>query len=451
MSKVLVLPGFEFTATFGFHVLAIFDPSTSIRMMEHLLLLLGVPEDRFGSGEVGATSDVLRAYDVLAEAGALVIGAHVNSAHGVAMRNIRFGGQTKIAYTQDKNLHALEVTDLTSGGSRSTASFFNGTKAEYSRRMHCIQGSDAHRLHTDPARPVNLGIGDRATEFYLASKSFGALKACLQSTEWDYVRPARSGGPAVIAIDEARDSGPSNTVAFFERNPIGAQTSTRLLVRDVAAMANGSGGMIYAGVGPAAKRTVTGVGQTDEVVTGVRAAIADQIDPACPVTIDVVMYERKPVLVITVPEGSDRPYGLSTGEIPIRRKGESINARRDEILTLARGGMIEELRPEPKPVTKSAAPARPNGSAQPEAVVSEPESETASAPAAQRTRGRTRSSRPTEAASDRVAPMTGVEIVDVVDVEDIPHYTMRDLRTDQLTRNVTAATARSLWAQAIRE
>jgi len=28
---------------------------------------------------------------------------------------------------------------------------------------------------------------------------------------------------------------------------------------------------------------------------------------------------------------------------------------------------------------------------------------------------------------------------------------MRDLRNDQITRNVTAATARSLWAQAIRE
>jgi len=70
MSQVLVLPGFEFTATFGFHVLAIFDPSTSIRMMEHLLLSLGIPEDRFGSGEVGATSDVLKAYEELDEHGA---------------------------------------------------------------------------------------------------------------------------------------------------------------------------------------------------------------------------------------------------------------------------------------------------------------------------------------------------------------------------------------------
>ena len=95
LSKILLLPGFEFTATFGFHVLAIFPERTSVRLMEHLLLLLGVPEDRFGSGEVGATSDVLRAYETLREHGALVIGAHVNSTRGVRLQGLRFGGQPK--------------------------------------------------------------------------------------------------------------------------------------------------------------------------------------------------------------------------------------------------------------------------------------------------------------------------------------------------------------------
>ena len=90
----------------------------------------------------------------------LVIAAHANSTHGVAMRNFPFGGQTKIAYTQDPNLDALEVTDL-DRSSRSTARFFNGSKSEYPRRMHCLQGSDAHRLTMDPKNPKRLGIGDR--------------------------------------------------------------------------------------------------------------------------------------------------------------------------------------------------------------------------------------------------------------------------------------------------
>ncbi len=60
---------------------------------------------------MGASADVLTAYRLIDEAGGLAIAAHVNSSHGVAMRGIDFGGQTKIAYTQDSHLHALEVTD----------------------------------------------------------------------------------------------------------------------------------------------------------------------------------------------------------------------------------------------------------------------------------------------------------------------------------------------------
>ncbi len=146
-NKVLVLPGFEFTATFGFHIIGIFPPDMPVRQLEHILLSLKVPPDKLdlGSTETGATTDVLSAYKIIHDAGGIVIAAHANNTHGVAMRNFPFGGQTKIAYTQDVNLDALEVTDLERVG-HSTARFFNGSKSEYARRMHCIQGSDAHRL-----------------------------------------------------------------------------------------------------------------------------------------------------------------------------------------------------------------------------------------------------------------------------------------------------------------
>ncbi len=142
--QVVVLPGFEFTATFGFHILGIFPPETSVRHLEHVLLDLKIPAEKLdvGSTETGATTDVLTAYRIIHAAGGLVIAAHANSTHGVAMRNFPFGGQTKIAYTQDPNLDALEITDYDRHG-RSTARFFSGSKAEYPRRMHCLQGSDA--------------------------------------------------------------------------------------------------------------------------------------------------------------------------------------------------------------------------------------------------------------------------------------------------------------------
>ena len=433
MSRILVLPGFEFTATFGFHILAIFDPSTSIRLMEHLLLSLGIPEDRFGSGEVGATSDVLKAYEELDEHGALVIGAHVNSTHGVAMRNIRFGGQTKIAYTQDSHLHALEVTDLMSTSSRSTAKFFSGSKAEYSRRMHCIQGSDSHRLKQDPARPTNLGIGDRVTEFLLPERSFAALKACLLSSDWDRTRPARSGGPQVTAVHTARETGPSQQIAFYERVQGGPKSSIATIVRDVAAFANGEGGTVYLGVGPAARRTVPGLPDADQLREELAVAIRDLVEPSVSAEIEPVTYESKNILAVKVEPGNERPYALATGDIPVRRGAETGPARRDEIVRMVRG---EAISPVPDAIPEPSLPSEP----------SRP----------QRSAAKPRQERPPHAekhveAGPRIAPRNGVEIVEVLEKDGEAHYTMRDLRSDQITRNVTAATARSLWAQAIRE
>src|SRR5687768_7283913 len=122
LEKILVLPGFEFTATFGFHIIGIFSPQTPIRLLEHLLMALNVPPQALdvGNSEVGASSDVLTAYRMIGEAGGICIAAHANSTHGVAMVGLDFGGQTRIAYTQDRYLHALEVTDLTKRDKRTT-------------------------------------------------------------------------------------------------------------------------------------------------------------------------------------------------------------------------------------------------------------------------------------------------------------------------------------------
>ena len=41
--KILLLPGFELTATLGFHILGIFPPETTPRELDHILLTLRVP------------------------------------------------------------------------------------------------------------------------------------------------------------------------------------------------------------------------------------------------------------------------------------------------------------------------------------------------------------------------------------------------------------------------
>ena len=274
--RILALPGFELTATFGFHVIGLFDPSTPVRNLEHVLLDLNVPLSALEKGdtEVGSTVDVITAYEVMAEAGALVIAPHANSTHGVAMFGISFGGQTRIAYTQDANLHALEVTDLEGGTRRrSTASFFDGSKPQYPRRMHCIQGSDAHRIHGQGKNP---GVGERATEVFLPELSFQALKQLFLGDDFARTRPYRRTSQPFDHVDAARAQGPTLVQSFHE-NMTRAGGALHAILRDIVAYANTNGGQVFIGLSANQRVKPKGVENPAQAIKALREEIARMI------------------------------------------------------------------------------------------------------------------------------------------------------------------------------
>jgi hypothetical protein len=473
LSRMLVLPGIEFTAQFGFHILAIFPEGTTVRLMEHLLLLLGVPEDRFGSGEVGATTDVLRAYEILADHGALVIGAHVNSTHGIAMQGLRFGGQTKIAYTQDPNLHALEVTDLLPATNRrSTARFFSGTKSEYPRRMHCIQGSDAHRLEQDPARESNLGVGDRPTEMLLPEASFATLKALLSGTDFERTRAYTP--PPSDPVKAARLEGNTAHQVFHEG--AASKRGQSAILRDVVAFANSGGGTIYLGVSASEKRPIAGLDNAAELARELRRDIDGQITPAVEVAFEEVVSDGKPVLVLTVSDGPRKPHAIEPGGIFVRRDAGTAQATRDEIVQMVTGAAAAPATTPSAPAAPAPAPAPANGrarsdGAKPESPVSRARARASTKPEPAQPKARAASGNgradtapkaadePTPDAQlevyeesvdpDPVTPTTGIEVLDAFDQDGTRYYTLRDLRYHKLIHNVTKGTDRRLWRAAI--
>lgn len=359
--KILVLAGFEFTAAYGFHILGIFPPETTLRRLEHVLMALDVPEEQMemGSGQVGATADVLAAYEVIHDSGGLVIPAHVDAAHGVAMQGFRFGGPTKIAYTQSEYLHALEVTDLDDMTRRATASFFNGSKPEYPRRMHCIQGSDAHRLSREGAhRDTDLGIGDRATEAALPERSFAALKALFLSEEFARIRPYQPMSASPFdTVQAAREQGASIMQSFHEQ--VRSQRSRyRPITKDIVAFANTNGGTIYVGVAANPTHPVAGVPNAEEAARGLTDAIARSVVPKLDVQVEVTSSAGKPVLIVTVPKGDNTPYATDAGQVFVRQESETVVALRDEIVQLVRNvGAVEAASPaEPERIRDWTAP-----------------------------------------------------------------------------------------------
>uniref|UniRef100_A0A540VIY4 Transcriptional regulator n=2 Tax=Litorilinea aerophila TaxID=1204385 RepID=A0A540VIY4_9CHLR len=445
--KVLVLPGFEFTATFGFHILGIFPPETSVRQLEHILLTLNVPADKLdeGSTETGASTDVLTAYKVIREAGGLVIAAHANSTHGVAMRNFPFGGQTKIAYTQDANLDALEVTDLDKRY-RSTARFFNGSKNEYPRRMHCIQGSDAHRITADPKNPKRLGIGDRMTEFLLDSPTFESLQAVLRSKQFDRTRPVRPKDNPFDPIVAAREEGPSLVQSFHES---ASQRGGRLtaILSDICAFANTMGGTIYIGASPR-KGKPSGLAKPAEVQQQIQEALEARLTPPLEVKFEVVQSQGAKVLRIQVPKGPDRPYCLDDFKFYVRDESETSLAVRDEIVALIREAVSPSSADQRERSSKGRDQRRErSGQEQRNQAAA---SQNGSSNTATGSNGSDPASVDETSSEDAFyLPQIGVEIVETVERNGKKYHSIHDLRNGHIIKNVTRKGARKLWNYAI--
>ncbi len=356
------------------------------------------------------------------DAGGIVIAAHANSNNGVAMRGFPIGGQTKIASTQDLHLHALEVTDIDQRGSRSSAAFFNGTKPEYPRRMHCIQGSDAHRLTTDPVRKKNPGIGDRVTEVLLPEVTFAELKDLFLSNDFARTRPRHhKEQPIVDIIQVAREEG-ANIIQDFHENMTVRAGKLYAIIADVCAFANTNGGTLYIGVNSEPKKPVLGIQNPEQAINQLDKEISTRITPPLQCTIDVQETTGKKVLRILIPRGDDPPYAVDDNKVYVRDEAETGLAVRDEIVSLVlRSSDIQQaIRTKPE-IEK--APAIPE--AAPSTMVPERDGET--------------------------PPRTGVEVVKVEERDGISYYTMRDLRNGNEVKNVTRVSARRLWHYAITE
>jgi len=420
MSKILVLPGFEFTATFGFHILCIFAPDKPVRELEHLLLTLNIPPEAIdeGSQTVGATEDVLTVYREVNLHGGLVIAAHANSSNGVAMRGFNFGGQTKIAFTQDPNLHALEVTDLEVKGPRSTAAFFNGTKPEYPRRMHCIQGSDAHRLTADPSRKKNLSVGDRTTDVLLPDCSFQALKELFLGNDFSRTRPHRhTEEPAYDFIQSAIEEGANIIQEFHESVTVRGGKLYEVLA-DVCAFANTNGGTLYLGVSEDIKKPPAGIPDPEPVIHQIEKEINNRISPPLHCQMDVHDYRGRKLVRILVPRGEEPPYAVDDNKIYVRDEAETGLAVRDEIVSL-----VLRNKPETRLEPPIVQPMRDTPVTEPEITQKEREVES--------------------------APRTGVEVLAPEERQGKQYFTMRDLRNGNMVKNVTRASARKLWHYAI--
>jgi hypothetical protein len=334
------------------------------------------------------------------------------------MRGFTFGGQTRIAYTQDSNLKALEVTDLEKKGRRTTATFFSGTKPEYPRRMHCIQGSDAHRLTSEHQRKSNLGVGERPTDVLIPEVSFNSLKDLFSSNDFSRTRPHRhKAEPAFDFIQSAREEG-SNIVQDFHESVSVRGGRLYAVIADISAFANTNGGTLFLGLSADPRKAIAGVSKPDQAIAQLEKEIGNRISPHLHCTIDSHETNGNTILRVLVPRGDDPPYVVDDYKIYVRAESETSQAVRDEIVGLVRRGKSDPQTLYSKDLPPQLGEAK---KATQETVDIEVE----------------------------MAPRTGVEVVGVEERDGGSFYTVRDLRNGNVVKNVTLKSARRLWHYAL--
>lgn len=401
LSKISVLPGFEFTSHYGAHILALFAPDRPVSLIEATLLQLGVPPEllKQGACSITDTRHVTEAYEIIARAGGIVIAPHANGPNGVITETLRMGtsGQARIAATQHPLLNALEFINFYTDHDKFTSpGFYNGKTEHYERRMFCIQGSDAHRLRRTTAGDGDAwhrhGIGDRYVELMLSDNTFAALKELFASKDFDRVRvPKRD--QKQWEVDTLRFGPPSDRQVMRS----GEQIDSDALCQDIAALANGGGGVLIIGCDKDGSN-FTGVARPDQVSETLRRVVQEQIVPQPYMTMELINYEGRDLIRLEVRAPEPPPYLSTNGVIYVRRDGESVAADRGEIIQLCRRALAEGA------------------------------------------------SSPLDNGEDLDLPRSGVEIVTAQKRGGIWTYEVRDLRT---TAGVTRDRAQGLWAYAI--
>lgn len=404
LTKITVLPGFEFTSHYGAHILAIFAPQQPLSLMEATLLQLGVPPEMLKKGacSVPDTRYVAEAYEIIARAGGLAIAAHANGPNGVITETLRMGtsGQSRIAATQSQHLSALEFINFYTDHDKFTSpGFYNGKTEHYERRMFCIQGSDAHRLRRLPDSELHIshrqGIGDRYVEMLLPEASFEALRNLFTSDEFERVRvPKRD--QKLWEVDALRFGAVSER-QILRSVGTGAlmETAIRELWKDVAALANAGGGVLIVGSEPGGQ--VSGVERPDLVSELLRQSVQEQLEQQPYISLELLNYEGRDIVRVEVRAEGLPPYVSNDGVIYVRRANATAPATRAEVMQLCRRALAEDGQIED-------------------------------------------TSHPLE------LPHSGVEVVDAQLRGDMWYYEVRDLRT---TAGVTRDKAQGLWAYAI--
>lgn len=169
--NIEILPGIEFEANPGIHILLIFNPNVDINNIEEFLINNGYPKENQGIEKTEiSTKSTIEIINSAKDLGAITIAAHIDSDKGAL--NSLPKGQSRAQFLRSENLMAIQVVSL------STIEYLKELykHTEYKRKElpAFIRCSDFHNNKSN--------IEDYVTYMKLSDLTFESIKDALQNS-----------------------------------------------------------------------------------------------------------------------------------------------------------------------------------------------------------------------------------------------------------------------------
>jgi hypothetical protein len=325
---VCILPGVEFEATPGIHLLFVFDPASDLSCVEQLLIKAGYTAEIQGREvpDILSDMDVIKSLNEAANLGAIIIAAHADSNKGIY--NDLKPGNYRAQVFKSSFLTAISYKNSHSRMKMETWL----QNEEYKRRepIAFIQSSDYHGGNDEPGACITY-LKLKKIDF---SSTFAALKnpnQCVSAT----VKPELADIINKIIID-------SNTIAFEN-----IDDSYLEEVKKVScAILNRGFGTIIFGVKPDNK-TIIGLNKDLVKVERITETLLSSIKPEFPAFVffsTEYEYGNKVIFVIRLKSTMDVTYHLKDNQaFLIKSKNQIVEATPNELVHMSNERLLKRV------------------------------------------------------------------------------------------------------------
>ncbi|MDB5056397.1 MAG: hypothetical protein JWM44_4447 [Bacilli bacterium] len=326
-NKVLLLPGIEFEANPGIHLLLIFDPKTETDLIDKFLVESGYIDEVQGKENPGTTSnmDVLNILEKSKELGCIVIAAHAdsdkgiyNNLEGLYRANVFRSNQlTAISYNNPKNHQKMKQLLQ---------------NKEYSRELPLafIQSSDNHG---------QIEPGTNITYLKLNEFNFETIFQALRNPN-ECVSPTER--PEVINI--LREIVNDHKSITF--NNLESDLEQMEIQKAICAILNEGYGTLVIGVTKNPELNIMGVSQNSQDLYGIINSLLENVNPSQSYTSKIELYpfgSNKQVVSLSLKTRINRIYYLKTNEVFILRNNKIKSATLPEIEEIIENRIISRM------------------------------------------------------------------------------------------------------------